>query len=90
MEISAPRIFMGGALKAGVNPVSKDEMYLFCLDQREVSERIAEDRGLWGAAPAVISTLATTGSCAARMARCSISQPGDAMPEHSSSAKKMR
>jgi 2-polyprenyl-6-methoxyphenol hydroxylase-like FAD-dependent oxidoreductase len=43
-EISAASIFMGRAIKAGVNPVSKDEMYLFCLDQREVPERIAEDR----------------------------------------------
>jgi 2-polyprenyl-6-methoxyphenol hydroxylase-like FAD-dependent oxidoreductase len=33
----------GGRLtKAGVNPVSNDEMYLFCLDNREIHQRLPE------------------------------------------------
>jgi 2-polyprenyl-6-methoxyphenol hydroxylase-like FAD-dependent oxidoreductase len=43
-EITGASIFMGRATKAGLNPVSADEMYLFCLDRREVNERIAEDQ----------------------------------------------
>jgi 2-polyprenyl-6-methoxyphenol hydroxylase-like FAD-dependent oxidoreductase len=35
-------MFMGKRTKAGVNPVSKDEMYLYCLDNRATPERIAD------------------------------------------------
>jgi 2-polyprenyl-6-methoxyphenol hydroxylase-like FAD-dependent oxidoreductase len=35
-------MFMGRLTKAGVNPVSRHEMYLFCLDHREINQRIAE------------------------------------------------
>jgi|ERR1700722_8871169 len=41
-EITAASMFMGRLTKAGVNPVSKDEMYLFCLDHRETHERVPE------------------------------------------------
>jgi 2-polyprenyl-6-methoxyphenol hydroxylase-like FAD-dependent oxidoreductase len=43
-EITAASMFMGRLTKAGVNPVSQDEMYLFCLDNREVHERVPENR----------------------------------------------
>jgi 2-polyprenyl-6-methoxyphenol hydroxylase-like FAD-dependent oxidoreductase len=43
-EIERACIFMGRVTKAGINPVSKDEMYLFCLDQRPANTRIPEAR----------------------------------------------
>jgi len=35
-------IFMGSTTKAGVNPVSEDQQYLFCLDQRDADEFIEQ------------------------------------------------
>jgi 2-polyprenyl-6-methoxyphenol hydroxylase-like FAD-dependent oxidoreductase len=43
-EISAVSVFMGKATKVGVNPISADQMYLFCLDQRADNERIPEEQ----------------------------------------------
>jgi 2-polyprenyl-6-methoxyphenol hydroxylase-like FAD-dependent oxidoreductase len=40
--ITNASIHMGAVTKAGVNPVSADEMYLFCLDQRATNARIPE------------------------------------------------
>jgi 2-polyprenyl-6-methoxyphenol hydroxylase-like FAD-dependent oxidoreductase len=45
-EITTASMFMGRLTKAGVNPVSRDEMYLFCLDHREINQRIAEPQWL--------------------------------------------
>jgi 2-polyprenyl-6-methoxyphenol hydroxylase-like FAD-dependent oxidoreductase len=45
--IAGASMFMGRMTKAGVNPVSKDEMYLFCLDHHQTNERIPEDQ--WAA-----------------------------------------
>jgi len=42
-EIAGASMFLGRVTKAGVNLVSKNEMYLFCLDHREVNERIPEE-----------------------------------------------
>ncbi|HEX3847243.1 MAG TPA: FAD-dependent oxidoreductase [Steroidobacteraceae bacterium] len=41
-DITAARLFMGAKTKAGVNPVSRDEMYLFCVDGYQSAERIPE------------------------------------------------
>jgi 2-polyprenyl-6-methoxyphenol hydroxylase-like FAD-dependent oxidoreductase len=41
-EIVAARLFMGARTKAGVNPVSREEMYLFCVDGYKSAERIPE------------------------------------------------
>jgi 2-polyprenyl-6-methoxyphenol hydroxylase-like FAD-dependent oxidoreductase len=46
-EIARASLYMGRATKAGVNPVSRDEMYLFCLDQRATNTRIKEEQ--WSA-----------------------------------------
>jgi 2-polyprenyl-6-methoxyphenol hydroxylase-like FAD-dependent oxidoreductase len=35
---------LGRATKAGLNPVSQEEMYLFCLDEREEGARIPESQ----------------------------------------------
>jgi 2-polyprenyl-6-methoxyphenol hydroxylase-like FAD-dependent oxidoreductase len=43
-QITGASMFMGRATKAGLNPVSTGEMYLFCLDHRELNERIPEDQ----------------------------------------------
>jgi naringenin degradation protein FdeE len=43
-EITGASMFMGRVTKAGVNPVSNDEMYLFCLDNREIHERVPENQ----------------------------------------------
>lgn len=43
-ETSAVSVFMGRATKVGVNPISQDQMYLFCLDNRPDNERIPEDQ----------------------------------------------
>jgi 2-polyprenyl-6-methoxyphenol hydroxylase-like FAD-dependent oxidoreductase len=36
-------VYMGRATKVGVNPISADEMYVFCLDHRTANERIPEE-----------------------------------------------
>lgn len=41
-EIARATIFMGLNIKAGVNPVSKDEMYLFVTEPRDTAEFIDE------------------------------------------------
>jgi 2-polyprenyl-6-methoxyphenol hydroxylase-like FAD-dependent oxidoreductase len=41
-ETSAVSVFMGKATKVGVNPISEDQMYVFCLDHRPENERIPE------------------------------------------------
>ena len=43
-EISAVSVYMGKATKVGVNPISRDQMYVFCLDNRAENERIPEQR----------------------------------------------
>jgi 2-polyprenyl-6-methoxyphenol hydroxylase-like FAD-dependent oxidoreductase len=43
-ETSAVSVFMGRATKVGLNPISADQMYLFCLDQRPDNERIPEEQ----------------------------------------------
>lgn len=43
-ELIKPIIFMGRNTKAGVNPVSQDEMYLFFLDKRAESNFIEPER----------------------------------------------
>lgn len=43
-DIAGASMFLGKSTKAGVNPVSKDEMYLFCLDHHRTNERIPEDQ----------------------------------------------
>jgi 2-polyprenyl-6-methoxyphenol hydroxylase-like FAD-dependent oxidoreductase len=43
-EITGASMFLGRLTKAGVNLVSKNEMYLFCLDHRAVNERIPEEQ----------------------------------------------
>jgi 2-polyprenyl-6-methoxyphenol hydroxylase-like FAD-dependent oxidoreductase len=47
-ETSAVSVYMGKATKVGVNPISADQMYVFCLDHRMENERIPEEqwRGL--------------------------------------------
>lgn len=42
-EIVRATMYMGERAKAGINPVSKEEMYLFFLDQRERPEYIAPE-----------------------------------------------
>jgi 2-polyprenyl-6-methoxyphenol hydroxylase-like FAD-dependent oxidoreductase len=37
-------IFLGATTKAGVNPISADEMYLYCLDHRDNFEFIAQEQ----------------------------------------------
>ena len=37
-------MFMGRSTKVGVNPVSRDEMYLFVTEARPLNERLADDR----------------------------------------------
>lgn len=39
-EINTATMWVGPKIKAGVNPVSKEEMYLFVTEDREVNERI--------------------------------------------------
>lgn len=43
-EITRATMFMGPNIKAGVNPVSKDEMYLFVTEPRASAEFIDESR----------------------------------------------
>ena len=43
-ETSAVSVFMGKATKVGVNPISRDQIYVFCLDHRAANERIPEDQ----------------------------------------------
>ncbi len=43
-DIAGASMFLGTSTKAGVNPVSKSEMYLFCLDHHRSNERIPEDQ----------------------------------------------
>jgi 2-polyprenyl-6-methoxyphenol hydroxylase-like FAD-dependent oxidoreductase len=47
-ETDRVTMFMGKATKVGLNPISSDEMYVFCLDNRKANERIPEEhwRGL--------------------------------------------
>lgn len=42
-EIERPAMYMGKRVKAGINPVSRDEMYLFFLDQREEPDYIGPE-----------------------------------------------
>ena len=39
-EVTCPRMWMGGAVKPGVNPVSESEMYLFVTESRQKNEHI--------------------------------------------------
>lgn len=39
-EVTCPRMWMGGAVKPGVNPVSDSEMYVFVTETREKNEHI--------------------------------------------------
>jgi 2-polyprenyl-6-methoxyphenol hydroxylase-like FAD-dependent oxidoreductase len=39
-EVTCPRMWMGGAVKPGVNPVSESEMYVFVTESREKNEHI--------------------------------------------------
>jgi len=43
-EITRAAMFMGPNIKAGVNPISKEEMYLFVTEPRETAEFIEESR----------------------------------------------
>jgi 2-polyprenyl-6-methoxyphenol hydroxylase-like FAD-dependent oxidoreductase len=43
-EITRAAMFMGPKIKAGVNPVSKEEMYLFVTEPRDTAEFIDETR----------------------------------------------
>jgi 2-polyprenyl-6-methoxyphenol hydroxylase-like FAD-dependent oxidoreductase len=43
-ETDAVSIYMGKATKVGVNPISQNEMYVFCLDHRSTNERIPEEQ----------------------------------------------
>jgi 2-polyprenyl-6-methoxyphenol hydroxylase-like FAD-dependent oxidoreductase len=43
-DIVRAAMYMGPSVKAGVNPVSKDEMYLFVTERRETAEHIADER----------------------------------------------
>lgn len=42
--IDGATVFMGATTKVGVNPVSKDEMYLFCLDKRPTNDYIPQEQ----------------------------------------------
>lgn len=42
--LTRPVFFMGADIKAGVNPVSRDEMYLFVTEPRPAPEHIEESR----------------------------------------------
>lgn len=44
--IKSAVMWVGPHLKAGVNPVSSDSMYLFLTEDREINERIAENEFL--------------------------------------------
>lgn len=43
-EIERPALYMGKRVKAGINPVSRDEMYMFFLDQRESPDYIGPEQ----------------------------------------------
>jgi 2-polyprenyl-6-methoxyphenol hydroxylase-like FAD-dependent oxidoreductase len=43
-ETNSVSMYMGKATKVGVNPISAQEMYVFCLDHRLTNERIPEDQ----------------------------------------------
>jgi 2-polyprenyl-6-methoxyphenol hydroxylase-like FAD-dependent oxidoreductase len=43
-SIERARMWMGGAVKPGVNPVSKDQMYMFVTEHRPANERIPADQ----------------------------------------------
>jgi 2-polyprenyl-6-methoxyphenol hydroxylase-like FAD-dependent oxidoreductase len=43
-EITRAAMYMGPTIKAGVNPISKDEMYLFVTEPRSTPEVIAESQ----------------------------------------------
>jgi len=43
-EIQRAALYMGKRVKAGVNPVSRDEMYLFFLDEREQADHIEPEK----------------------------------------------
>jgi 2-polyprenyl-6-methoxyphenol hydroxylase-like FAD-dependent oxidoreductase len=43
-EIERAAMYMGKQVKAGVNPVSKDEMYMFFLDKREQPDHIEPEQ----------------------------------------------
>jgi 2-polyprenyl-6-methoxyphenol hydroxylase-like FAD-dependent oxidoreductase len=43
-EIETATMWIGPRIKAGVNPVSKEEMYLFVTEDREVNERVDSAR----------------------------------------------
>ena len=45
-SIERPAMYMGARLKAGVNPVSRDEMYLFVTENRPLNERISSEQWL--------------------------------------------
>jgi 2-polyprenyl-6-methoxyphenol hydroxylase-like FAD-dependent oxidoreductase len=43
-DTNSVSMYMGKATKVGVNPISQDEMYVFCLDHRSTNERIPEEQ----------------------------------------------
>jgi 2-polyprenyl-6-methoxyphenol hydroxylase-like FAD-dependent oxidoreductase len=43
-EVEGARVFVGGPVKAGVTPVSRDEMYLFLLQHVPDNPRMPEER----------------------------------------------
>jgi 2-polyprenyl-6-methoxyphenol hydroxylase-like FAD-dependent oxidoreductase len=43
-EIDCGHVYIGGPVKAGVTPVSRDEMYLFLLQQAPGNPRLPEDK----------------------------------------------
>jgi 2-polyprenyl-6-methoxyphenol hydroxylase-like FAD-dependent oxidoreductase len=43
-EIEHATMYMGKNVKAGINPVSKDEMYLFFLDKRDTPDHIGREQ----------------------------------------------
>lgn len=44
-QLARAQMYMGGSVKAGINPISKDEMYMFVTERRESPDHIAET--LW-------------------------------------------
>ncbi len=43
-ETDGVSIYMGKSTKVGVNPISRDGMYVFCLDHRLTNERVPEEQ----------------------------------------------
>ena len=54
VEVQRARMWMGGAVKPGINPVSREQMYLFVTENRQLNEHIPKDQQ-----PAMLRALLT-------------------------------